>query len=112
MYDSLIKLKKKIIVTSVLELLRHTSYVDPKYRVISNKKQLERGRHRLANIAIDVQNFSKINETCENTPSLLSVSETLSTASLSDDELDFEKQLVTPAKRQRLEKEISDEPNL
>ena len=56
-------------------------------------------------------NFSKLNETCENTPSLLSVSETLSTASLSDDESDFEKQLDMLAKRQQLEIEISDEPN-
>ena len=64
----------------------------------------------MINISIDMQNFSKINETCENTSSLSSVSET-STASLSDDELDFEKQLEMYAKRQRLEKETSDEPN-
>ena len=30
---------------------------------------------------------------------------------LSDDKLDFEKQLGLQAKRQRLEKEVSDEPN-
>ena len=44
---------------------------------------------------------------CENTSSFLSVGKTLSTASLSDDELDFEKQ----QHMQQLEKEISDEPN-
>ena len=40
------------------------------------------------------------------------MSETSSTTSLSDAELDFEKQLDMQAKRQRFEKEISDEPNL
>ena len=45
------------------------------------------------------------------TPPLSSVSETSPTASLSDNQLDFEKQLDMQAKRQRLEKEISDEPN-
>ena len=45
------------------------------YRITSNTEQLERGRRTLVNIAIDVQNFSKMNETCENTLSLLSVSE-------------------------------------
>ena len=57
-------------------------YVDPKYRITSNKEQLERDRRTLVNIATNMQNFSKINETCENTPSLLSVSEISSTASL------------------------------
>ena len=57
-------------------------YVDPKYRITSNKEQLERDRRILVNIATNMQNFSKINETCENTPSLLSVSEISSTASL------------------------------
>ena len=72
------------------DLLLLATYVDPKYRITSNKEQLETGRRTLVNIAIDMQNFSKINETCENTPFLLSVSKTLSTASLSDDELDLE----------------------
>ena len=58
-----------------------------------------------------MQNFSKINKTSENTPFLLSVSETSSTASLSDDKLYFEKKLETHAKRQQLEKETLDEPN-
>ena len=40
------------------------------------------------------------------------MSETSSTASLSDDELDFEKQLDMQTEKQQLEKEISDEPNL
>ena len=65
----------------------------------------------MVNIAINRQNFYKMNETCENTPSILSLSETSSTASLSDHELDFEKQLDMQAKRQRLETEISNEPN-
>ena len=57
------------------DVLLSAIYVDPKYRITSNTEQLERGRRTLVNIAIDVQNFSKINETCENTLSLLSVSE-------------------------------------
>ena len=87
-------------------------YVDPKYRITLNKDQLERGKRALVNIAINMHNFFKRNETCKNTTSLPSVSETSSTTSLSDDELDFEKQLDMQAKRQRFEKEISDEPNL
>ena len=38
--------------------------VDSKYRIILNKEQLERDRRTLVNIAIDMQNFSTINETC------------------------------------------------
>ena len=60
----------------------------------------------MVNIAIDMQNFSKINETCENTLPLLSVSETLSTASLSDDELDFEKQLDMQPRGSSLKKKF------
>ena len=60
----------------------------------------------MVNIAINMHNFSKRNETCENTTSLPSVSETSSTSSLSDDELDFEKQLDMQAKRQRFEKKF------
>ena len=66
----------------------------------------------MVNIAIKMHNFSKRNETCENTTSLPSVSETSSTTSLFDDELDFEKQLDMQAKRQRFEKESLDKPNL
>ena len=87
-------------------------YVDPKYRITLNKDQLERGKRALVNIAINMHNFSKRNETCKNTTSLPSVSETSSTTSLSYDELDFEKQLDMQAKRQRFEKEISDKINL
>ena len=94
------------------DVLLSAIYVDHKYEISLNTEQLERGRRTLVNIAIDMQNFSKISETCENTPYLLSVSKTLSTASLSDDELNFEKQLNLQANRQRLEKEISDEPIL
>ena len=90
-------------------LCRLYVYVDPKYRITLNKDQLERGKRALVNIAINMHNFFKRNETCKNTTSL---SETFSTTSLSDDELDFEKQLDMQAKRQRFEKEISDEPNL
>ena len=93
------------------DVLLSAIYVDPKYRITLNKEQLERIRRTLVNIFIDMQNFSKINETCKNTPSLLSLSETLSTASFSDNDLDFKKQLDMQAKRQRLKKEISDEPN-
>ena len=91
------------------DILLSAMYVDPKYRITLNKEQLERGRRTLVNIAM--HNFSKINETCENTPSLLSVRKTSTTASLSDGELNFEKQLNMHAKRQRLEKETSDKTN-
>ena len=55
--------------------------------------------------------YSKINETCEDDSSLLSLSKTAFPASFSDDELDFEKQLDMQAKKQQLQQEISDEPN-
>ena len=85
--------------------------VDSKHSITINKEQLKKGKRAVVNIAIDMRNFSKISETCENTPFILSVRKKLLTASLSDDELDFEKQLAMQAKRQQLEKENSDEPN-
>ena len=42
------------------DVLLSAIYVDPKYRITLNKEQLERGRCTLVNIAIDMQNFSKI----------------------------------------------------
>ena len=68
------------------DVLWSAIYADPKYRITLNKEQLERGKRTLVNITIDIQNFSEINETCENTQSLLSVSETSSTASPANDE--------------------------
>ena len=94
------------------DVLLSAIYVDPRHRITLNKDQLKKGKHALVNIAINMHNFSIKNETCENITSLPSVSETSSTTSLSDDELDFEKQLDMQVKRQRFEKEISDEPNL
>ena len=75
------------------DVLLSAIYIYPKYRITLNKDQLEREKRALVNIAINMHNFSKRNKTCENTTFLPSVSETSSTTSLSDDELDFEKQL-------------------
>ena len=106
--ESMLYREEKLMNDDVLLL---AIYVNSRYRITLNKEQLESGRRTLVNIAIDMQNFFKINETCDNTSSLLSVGETLSTASLSDNELDFEKQLGMHAKRQLLEKETSDKLN-
>ena len=84
------------------DVLLSAIYVDPMYRITLNKEQVDRGKRTLVDIAIRMNHFSRTNEICENTtPSL---TETSSTASLSDDESDFEKHLDMQAKRQWLEK--------